>query len=97
MIQGFGGSAENDSRDIQGLYSFGRSGKMWRFLEQQGAIDTTARGTVKEEYQKMNPVPGHDMEGRRFPSRMFLQTLEEEILFWIWSLRLIFEYAWKTN
>ena len=28
-------------------------------------------GYGKEEYQKMNPVPGHDMEGRRFPSRMF--------------------------
>lgn len=52
---------------------------MWRFLEQQGAIDTTTRGTVREEYQKMNPVPGHDMEGEEIPEQnVFYRLLKKK-------------------
>lgn len=36
VIQGFGGSAENDSRDIQGLYPFGRSRKNVEILGTTG-------------------------------------------------------------
>ncbi|MCS2857098.1 radical SAM protein [Parabacteroides distasonis] len=57
-------------------------GKMWRFLEQQGAIDTTTRGTVREEYQKMNPVPGHDMEGEEIPEQnVFYRLLKKKYFF----------------
>lgn len=57
-------------------------GKMLRFLEQAGAIDTTTRGTVREEYEKMRPVPGHDMAGEEIPERnVFYRFLKKRYFF----------------
>ena len=56
--------------------------KMIRFLEQQGAIDTTTRGTVREEYKKMYPVPSHDMEGEEIPEQnVFYKLLKKKYFF----------------
>ena len=56
--------------------------KMIRFLEQQGAIDTTTRGTVREEYKKMYPVPSHDMEGEEIPEQnVFYKFLKKKYFF----------------
>lgn len=43
--------------------------KMLQFLEQWKAVDTTSRGTVKEEYAAMKVVAGHDMTGEEIPER----------------------------
>ncbi|MDR1756340.1 MAG: radical SAM protein [Culturomica sp.] len=41
--------------------------KLRAFLEQHGAIDTTSRRTVWEEYQKMTPLAGHNLPGNEIP------------------------------
>ena len=43
--------------------------KMLAFLEQWLAVDTTSRGSVREEYAAMQVVAGHDMEGEEIPER----------------------------
>lgn len=43
--------------------------KMLAFLEQWQAVDTTSRGSVREEYAAMQVVAGHDMEGEEIPER----------------------------
>lgn len=56
--------------------------RMRHFLEQQGAIDTTSRGTVAEEYAKMNSLPGHDMEGEEIPEQnVFYKLLKKRYFF----------------
>lgn len=56
--------------------------RMLRFLEQYGAIDTTTRGTVREEYEKMAPVPGHDMKEEEIPEQnLFYRLLKKRYFF----------------
>lgn len=56
--------------------------KMLRFLEQHDAIDTTTRGTIRKEYEKMRPVPGHDMEGEEIPEQnVFYKLLKKRYFF----------------
>ena len=43
--------------------------KMLAFLEQWLAVDTTSRGSVRDEYAAMQVVAGHDMEGEEIPER----------------------------
>ena len=43
--------------------------KMLAFLEQWQAVDTTSRGSVRDEYAAMQVVAGHDMEGEEIPER----------------------------
>jgi MoaA/NifB/PqqE/SkfB family radical SAM enzyme len=42
---------------------------MVRFLEQQGAIDSTTRGSVLEEFKKMHVLAGHSMPGEEIPEQ----------------------------
>lgn len=56
--------------------------KMRSFLEQYGAIDTTSRGTVGEEYAKMTSLPGHDMIGEEIPEQnVFYKLLKKRYFF----------------
>ncbi len=41
--------------------------KLTAFLEKHGAIDTTSRQTVLEEYKKMVPLAGHNLPGEEIP------------------------------
>lgn len=41
--------------------------KMVAFLEKHQAIDTTSRQTVLEEYKKMTPLAGHNLQGEEIP------------------------------
>ena len=43
--------------------------KMLQFLEQWKAVDTTSRGTVRDEYAAMQVVAGHDMAGEEIPEK----------------------------
>jgi hypothetical protein len=43
--------------------------KMLQFLEQWKAVDTTSRGTVRDEYAAMKVVAGHDMAGEEIPEK----------------------------
>lgn len=43
--------------------------KILAFLEQWQAVDTTSRGSVRDEYAAMQVVAGHDMEGEEIPER----------------------------
>lgn len=56
--------------------------KMSRFLERHAAVDTTTRGTVRAEYAKMHPLPGHDMDGEEIPERNpFYRILKKRYFF----------------
>lgn len=56
--------------------------KLVQFLEQHGAIDTTSRATVLEEYRKMSPVPGHTMDGEEIPEQnVFYRLLKKRYFF----------------
>lgn len=56
--------------------------KMLDFLERYQAIDTTTRGTVREEYERMRVVPGHDMEGEEIPEEnVFYRLLKKRYFF----------------
>ncbi len=41
--------------------------KLVEFLEKHQAIDTTSRGTILEEYKKMTPLAGHNLQGEEIP------------------------------
>lgn len=43
--------------------------KLVSFLQAQQAIDTTSRGTVIQEYEKMTVQPGHDMGDEAIPEK----------------------------
>lgn len=56
--------------------------KMLRFLEEQNAADTTTRGTVREEYEKMRPLAGHDMKEEKIPEQnVFYKLLKKKYFF----------------
>jgi MoaA/NifB/PqqE/SkfB family radical SAM enzyme len=55
--------------------------KMVEFLEKYQAIDTTSRGTVLEEYKKMTPVAGHNMEGEEIPEQNTIYRLMKKKYF----------------
>lgn len=56
--------------------------RMRHFLEQQEAIDTTSRGTVAEEYAKMDALAGHDMKGEEIPEQnVFYKLLKKRYFF----------------
>lgn len=56
--------------------------KLVQFLEQHGAIDTTSRATVLEEYRKMSPMPGHTMDGEEIPEQnVFYRLLKKRYFF----------------
>lgn len=49
--------------------------KMLQFLEQWGAVDTTTRQSVREEYAAMKVVAGHDMQGEEIPERSVIYKM----------------------
>ena len=49
--------------------------KMLHFLEQWGAVDTTTRQSVREEYAAMKVVAGHDMQGEEIPERSVIYKM----------------------
>jgi MoaA/NifB/PqqE/SkfB family radical SAM enzyme len=55
--------------------------KMVRFLEKYQAVDTTSRKTVLEEYKKMTPVAGHNMEGEEIPEQNTVYRLMKKKYF----------------
>ncbi|WP_291530315.1 radical SAM protein [Bacteroides sp. UBA939] len=55
--------------------------KLIDFLEQHEAIDTTSRRTVLEEYKKMSPVAGHNMQGEEIPEANSIYKLVKKKYF----------------
>jgi hypothetical protein len=56
--------------------------RMVEFLQQQGALDTTSRGTVMQEYEAMNSVAGHDMKDDLIPEQnVFYKFLKKRYFF----------------
>jgi MoaA/NifB/PqqE/SkfB family radical SAM enzyme len=52
------------------------------FLEKHGAIDTTSRATVLEEYKKMTPLAGHNQQGDEIPEEnVFYRLLKKKYFF----------------
>jgi len=52
------------------------------FLVKQGAMDTTSRETVLQEFQKMGKLPGHDMQGDEIPDQnVFYRLLKKNYFF----------------
>ncbi len=49
--------------------------KLVDFLEQHGALETTTRRTVLEEFRRMTPLAGHDMKGEEIPEQNTLYRL----------------------
>jgi MoaA/NifB/PqqE/SkfB family radical SAM enzyme len=43
-----------------------------RYVEQQKGVDTTSRGTVLREMQKMPQLAGHDLKGEEIPEKSML-------------------------
>ncbi|MDR0796276.1 MAG: radical SAM protein [Tannerella sp.] len=57
-------------------------GLMVDFLIEQGAIDTTSRETVLEEFRKMGKLPGHDLQGDEIPdSNIFYRLVKKNYFF----------------
>lgn len=55
---------------------------MLEFLKAQGAVDTTSRGTVAQEYEAMRPVPGHDLKEDLIPEQnVFYKFLKKRYFF----------------
>ncbi|MDR3193744.1 MAG: radical SAM protein [Tannerella sp.] len=55
---------------------------MTQYLETWQATDTTSRGTVLEEYRRMTPLAGHDMQGEEIPEQnMFYRLLKKKYFF----------------
>ena len=55
--------------DSRGCIIMENPQRMLAFLREQGAMDTTTRGTVEREYEAMTPVPGHDMKDDLIPEQ----------------------------
>ncbi len=55
--------------------------KMVRFLEEQGAVDTTSRGTVRDEYARMTILPGHAMEEEIPEQNVFYKWVKKRYFF----------------
>jgi MoaA/NifB/PqqE/SkfB family radical SAM enzyme len=55
--------------------------KLAAFLEKQGAVDTTSRKTVLEEYKKMTPVAGHNQQGENIPEANSIYKLVKKKYF----------------
>ncbi len=56
--------------------------KLVEFLEQQGAIDTTSRASVLEEYKKMTPLAGHNQQGQELPEQnIFYKLVKKKYFF----------------
>jgi hypothetical protein len=57
-------------------------GRMVEFLEAHGAVDTTSRGTVLEEFRRMAPAAGHNMEGNEIAEQNpFFRLLKKHYFF----------------
>ena len=56
--------------------------KLVAFLEQHGAVDSTSRGTILEEYKKMTPLAGHNLEGEEIAEQnMFYKWVKKRYFF----------------
>ncbi len=56
--------------------------RMVAFLEECGAVDATSRGTVLEEFKRMTPAAGHNMEGSEIPEQNpFFSLLKKHYFF----------------
>ena len=55
--------------------------KMVEFLEKHQVIDTTTRGTVLDEYKKMTPVAGHNLQGSEIPEANSIYKLVKKKYF----------------
>jgi len=56
--------------------------KMVEFLEKHQAIDTTSRGSILEEYKKMTPLAGHNLEGQEIPEKnVFYRLVKKKYFF----------------
>ena len=55
--------------------------KMVEFLEKHQAIDTTSRGTVLDEYKKMTPMAGHNLQGSEIPEANSIYKLVKKKYF----------------
>ena len=52
------------------------------FLVKQGAVDSTSRQTVLEEFRKMCKLPGHDLQGEEIPDQnVFYRLLKKKYFF----------------
>jgi hypothetical protein len=52
------------------------------FLVKQGAVDSTSRHTVLEEFRKMSKLPGHDLKGEEIPDQnVFYRLLKKNYFF----------------
>jgi MoaA/NifB/PqqE/SkfB family radical SAM enzyme len=55
--------------------------KLVEFLEEHQAIDTTSRNTVVEEYKKMTPLAGHNLQGEEIPEENSIYKLVKKKYF----------------
>ena len=55
--------------------------KMVEFLEKHQAIDSTSRNAVLEEYKKMTPLAGHNLQGEEIPEANTLYKLVKKKYF----------------
>ena len=68
--------------DSRGCVIMENPQRMLAFLREQGAVDTTTRGTVEREYEAMTPVPGHDMKDDLIPEQsVFYRFLKKRYFF----------------
>lgn len=52
------------------------------FLEKHEAVDFTSRGTIMEEYKKMTPLAGHNLEGEEIPEHnVFYKWVKKRYFF----------------
>ncbi len=55
--------------------------KLVEFLEKHQAIDTTSRQTILEEYKKMAPLAGHNLQGEEIPEENSIYKLVKKKYF----------------
>ncbi len=55
--------------------------KLVEFLEKHQAIDTTSRQTLLEEYKKMTPLAGHNLQGEEIPEENSIYKLVKKKYF----------------
>jgi len=52
------------------------------FVVEQGAVDTTSRNTVLQEFRKMQNLPGHDLKGDEIPDQnVFYRFVKKNYFF----------------
>lgn len=70
------------AEDTRGCIIMENPQLMREFLQAQGAVDTTTRATVAQEYEAMCPVPGHDMKEDLIPEQnVFYKLLKKKYFF----------------